>query len=203
MSGVPSSWPGRWGAILALVIASAIYAPAQQTSLALDPARTKVTFTLEAALHTVHGSFQAKPSSLAFDPASGTVSGQVLVDAKSGQTGNSMRDRKMNNDVLESDRFAEIAFRPDRMTGTVAEQGKSSIMLHGLFRVHGVEREITVPTQLEMDGDRWSANAHFTVPYAKWGMKNPSTLFLRVSDSVEIELEAAGTVVGRAPGAHP
>jgi hypothetical protein len=30
------------------------------------------------------------------------------------------------------------------------------------------------------------------VPYTKWGMKNPSTLFLRVNESVEINLTAAG-----------
>jgi len=32
------------------------------------------------------------------------------------------------------------------------------------------------------------------VPYAKWGMKNPSTLFLKVSESVDIDLSAAGSV---------
>jgi polyisoprenoid-binding protein YceI len=190
---------GRLAVLAVFLVGLTLSARGQQTSLAVDPARCKLTFTLDAALHTVHGTFQVKQSSLAFDPASGEVTGQIDVDAKSGQTGNAMRDRKMNNDVLESDRYGEITFRPDRIIGTVAHQGKSSVMLHGVFRVHGVEREITVPTQLEMDGDRWTANARFTVPYAKWGMKNPSTLFLRVSDSVEIELAAAGTVVGRAP----
>jgi len=32
------------------------------------------------------------------------------------------------------------------------------------------------------------------VPYAKWGMKNPSILFLRVGDSVDIQLHAAGSL---------
>jgi hypothetical protein len=32
------------------------------------------------------------------------------------------------------------------------------------------------------------------VPYASWGMKNPSTLFLKVSESVDIDLTAAGTL---------
>jgi hypothetical protein len=29
------------------------------------------------------------------------------------------------------------------------------------------------------------------VPYIKWGMKNPSTFILRVSDKVEITVETA------------
>jgi hypothetical protein len=46
-----------------------------------------------------------------------------------------------------------------------------------------------------MAADHWTAAVHFTVPYAKWGMRNPSTLFLRVNDSVEIDLTATGNVV--------
>jgi len=67
-------------------------------------------------------------------------------------------------------------------------------MVHGTFSIHGSEREITVPAQVEMAADHWTAKVHFTIPYAKWGMKNPSTLFLRVSDSVELDLTAMGSV---------
>jgi hypothetical protein len=63
-----------------------------------------------------------------------------------------------------------------------------------MFSIHGTDHEITVPAEVEMSSDHWTATVHFTVPYAKWGMKNPSTLFLRVNDSVEIDLVAAGTV---------
>jgi polyisoprenoid-binding protein YceI len=68
------------------------------------------------------------------------------------------------------------------------------VMVHGIFSIHGTDREITVPAEVEMNGDRWTANVHFTIPYTKWGMKNPSTLFLRVSDTVSIDLAAAGSV---------
>jgi len=105
-----------------------------------------------------------------------------------------MRDRKMHKEVLESERYPEIAFRPDKIEGAVASQGKSSVKVHGMFNIHGVDREIAVPAEVEMAPDHWTAAVHFTVPYAKWGMKNPSTLFLRVNDSVEIDLVAAGTV---------
>ena len=73
--------------------------------------------------------------------------------------------------------------------------GKSSVMVHGIFSIHGTDREITVPAQVETSADHWTATVHFTVPYEKWGMKNPSTLFLKVSDSVQIDLTAAGSVV--------
>jgi hypothetical protein len=68
-----------------------------------------------------------------------------------------------------------------------------------MFNIHGADHEITVPAEVEMTADHWTATVHFTVPYAKWGMKNPSTLFLRVNDSVEIDLGVAGNVA-KQPG---
>jgi hypothetical protein len=62
----------------------------------------------------------------------------------------------------------------------------------GTFGIHGGEHEITVPVRLKLELDRWSATTHFPVPYLKWGMKNPSMLFLRVGDTVQIDLQASG-----------
>jgi polyisoprenoid-binding protein YceI len=75
-------------------------------------------------------------------------------------------------------------------------------MVHGMFNIHGVDREISVPAQVEVNTDHWTATVHFTIPYQKWGMKNPSTLFLRVSDTVEIDLIAAGSVTMRDTNSH-
>jgi polyisoprenoid-binding protein YceI len=182
-----------------LLATAAIFASAQDTAFQLDPAQTSVKFTLGDVLHTVHGTFHLKHGALKFEPASGKISGEILVDAKSGESGSGMRDRKMHKEVLESERYPEIAFRPDKIEGAVAGQGKSSVKIHGMFNIHGADHEITVPAEVEMTADHWTATVHFTVPYAKWGMKNPSTLFLRVNDSVEIDLGVAGNVA-KQPG---
>ena len=198
-------------AVLTLLAAFAISAAAQnsavpaasaQATFQLDPAQTSVKFTLGDVLHTVHGSFRLKRGALQFDPASGKISGEIVVDATSGESGSGMRDRKMHKEILESERYPEIAFRPDRIDGAVANQGKSSVKVHGMFSIHGVDREIMVPAEVEMSADHWTATVHFTIPYEKWGMKNPSTLFLRVNDSVEIDLTAAGSVA-RGTAASP
>jgi polyisoprenoid-binding protein YceI len=182
--------------VLGLIIGLAISAAAQNAAFQLDPALTSVKFTLGDVLHTVRGTFHLKRGALQFEPASGKISGEIVVDAGSGESGSGMRDRKMNKEILESGRYPEIAFRPDKIDGQVAIQGKSAVKVHGMFNIHGVDREITVPAEVEMTAGHWTATVHFTVPYAKWGMKNPSTLFLRVNDSVEIDLVAAGNVAG-------
>jgi polyisoprenoid-binding protein YceI len=178
---------------LALACAGARTA-AQDLTLQFDPQHTTINFTLGDVLHTVRGSFGLRRGSVNVDLSSGKTSGEIVIDGRSGATGNGMRDRKMHREVLESDRYPEIAFRPDRVDGSVSPQGKSSVSVHGIFSIHGADHEMTVPAQVETFPDHWSATLHFTVPYVKWGLKNPSTLFLRVNDSVDVDVNAAGTV---------
>lgn len=161
-------------AVLALMTVASVSALSQQIDLKLDPAKTIVRFSLDASLHTVHGTFQVKPGALEFDTASGQISGEVLVDANSGVTGNGMRDRKMHKDVLESESFdPEISFLPDRIEGAVAGQGKSSVNVHGMFRIHGVEREITVPAQVEMAADLMVCDRAFYDSLREMGNEEP------------------------------
>jgi polyisoprenoid-binding protein YceI len=170
---------------------------AQSLPLSLDPQHTMIDFTLADVLHTVRGSFQLNRGDLSFDSASGKMTGEVIVDAKSGQTGNGMRDRKMHREVLESERYPRISFHPDRIDGIVSPQGKSSVRVHGIFNIHGADHELTVPAEVEMFPDHWAATLHFAVPYESWGMKNPSTLFLRVSGTADIEVSASGMLKAR------
>ena len=172
------------------VCALALLSPlgAQDLSLEMDPAQSKVEFTLGATLHTVHGAFQFKRGAIRFDPASGKASGELLVDARSGATGNDTRDRKMHKEILESQRFPDIVFRPGRVEGKLAPQGVSQMQVHGAFAIHGVEHELNAPVEVNVSGGVYTITAHFAVPYLKWGMKNPSTLFLHVDDKVDITI---------------
>src|SRR5579864_8434770 len=64
--------------------------------------------TLGGNLHTVHGGFQLKPGSIQFDPTTGIASGELIVDANSGDSGNGMRDRKMKREILETQKYPDI-----------------------------------------------------------------------------------------------
>ncbi|MGA8214164.1 MAG: YceI family protein [Candidatus Sulfotelmatobacter sp.] len=181
-------------AVIAFLAITGVATAAQAVAFQLDRQNTNINFTLGNVLHTVHGTFRLKQGSLRLDPTSSKLTGEIVVDAKSGESGSGMRDRKMHREVLESDRYPEIAFRPDRVDGTVLPQGKSTVRVHGIFTIHGSDHELTVPAEVEVLSDKWTATLHFAVPYASWGMKNPSTLFLRVSESVDIVLTTAGTI---------
>jgi polyisoprenoid-binding protein YceI len=160
---------------------------AQERDLILEftSAQSKIDFTLDAAWHTVHGTFDLKSSTIHFNPATGAINGEILVDAESGKSGNSVRDAKMRKDVLETDRYREITFLPDRTEGKVALVGKSTVQVHGVFGI-----------QVEMAPGGWTATAHFAIPYVQWGMKNPSNFILRVGSTVEIDIHGTGAIAG-------
>jgi polyisoprenoid-binding protein YceI len=179
--------------VLALVVCS--YATAQTHELLLEftPANTSIGFTLGDILHTVHGSFKLKQGEADYNFGSDVVHGQLVIDATSGESGNHSRDHKMHNEILESGKYPEIVFHPDHVQGIVAPAGTSTVEVRGIFSIHGTDHEMTMPVRVELFPDHWVADTHFTIPYVKWGIKNPSTLFLRVSESVEIDIHATGT----------
>jgi polyisoprenoid-binding protein YceI len=177
-----------------LLLIPALVFAAADTTLDIAPRDAQVSFTLSDVLHTVHGTFALKRGNFRFDPETGKAFGEIVVDAASGQSGSQARDRRMHSNILESDRYPEIVFRPDRIEGKVAAEGASDAVLHGLFTIHGGDHELSAPVHIDAVGGRYAATAHFTVPYVKWGMKNPSTLILRVSDKVQIDVRLVAQV---------
>jgi polyisoprenoid-binding protein YceI len=182
-----------------LLAAALAWGQAQEATLNFDPAQTTVDFTLGDVLHTVHGSFRLKTGQVRFDPATNSISGELVVDAPSGNSGSTGRDRKMHKEILQSTQYSEVTFRPDRVDGKVLASGRSAVQVHGMFGILGVEHEITVPAQVELAPDHWSLAVHFAVPYVKWGLKDPSTFILRVEKTVDIDLNARGPSPWPAP----
>jgi polyisoprenoid-binding protein YceI len=198
--------PALVGALLVLVAAQAwtktLQAPAQtsvgEITLNLDPAKSKLSWTLGSTLHTVHGTFNLKSGTMRFNPTSGSASGEFVAYATSGESGNDGRDKKMHKEILESARYPDVIFRPTKIEGTVAPQGASNVQLHGTFLLHGSEHEITVPVQAELSGDSWKGSTKFSIPYVAWGLKSPNTFLLKADPAVQIELELNGKLEGHA-----
>ncbi len=176
--------------IAAALVCSGTSASAEQKTFNFDPGQSRVDFTLGDVLHTVHGEFRLKRGTIQLDDSNGTASGELVVDATSGDSGNKSRDKKMNKEILESQKYPEITFTPQHFQGSLADQGKSRLVVDGLFNIHGQSHPMTLTIDTDMGRDNAAAATTFSVPYVKWGMKNPSTFILRVSDKVEINIHA-------------
>lgn len=191
-----------FAASLLLFIAALSCSPAlraQEMQITLDPARSEIQYSLGATAHTVHGTFRLKSGVVRYDPATGKTSGSILVDAASGSSGNDGRDSRMHREILESQKYPEIAFSPLQVKGALNPQGPSQLEVSGTFRLHGQDHDFTMPLTIQLSGSEASASTQFSIPYQKWGLKNPNTFILRVRDTVDIEVRAVARVSPAGP----
>lgn len=197
-SGAGSLWRGvalaAAGAGLGLG-AVAGSAAADPATLTLDPAQSSVHFEVDSTLHRVHGTAHLTRGELHFDTAGGAVSGAVEVDATSTDTGNGLRDDNLHEDVLESDRFPRIVFRPERVDVDRIQGSEADVRVTGRIDIHGAEHPLVVPVHVRVEGERAEVTASFPVPYVAWGMEDPSNFLLSVDDVVSVRVEAVGRIV--------
>jgi polyisoprenoid-binding protein YceI len=182
--------------IAASVILLGQLAQAQNRSIrvVLDPAQTEIHWKL-SGLHPVHGTFKLKSGEFLFNPKTGTAEGEILVDATTGESGNAARDKRMQDEVLESNRYPAIFYHPTEIKGPFkAGEGTQDLTAEGTFNIHGADHPLELPLKVQISAGTATATTRFTVPYVEWGMKNPSRLLLRVSKQVEIEVSAKGTI---------
>jgi polyisoprenoid-binding protein YceI len=183
----------RQAALLFLSLSLAPILHAQQ-KLTLDPAHSEIHFALGGTLHTVHGAFRLKQGEIDLSPSTSKLSGNIIVDAASGQSGNSDRDRRMTDDVLKASDFKTVAFSPTQFTGAFNPSGDSTLTVHGRFTILGNTHEIGVPMKVHVAGNQFQAAGSFTVPYVQWGLKDPSNFMLHVNKEVQIDLSLAGSL---------
>jgi polyisoprenoid-binding protein YceI len=177
---------------LFVLLASNVFA--QKQTFNIDPAASQIGFALGGSGHHVQGIFHVQSGSIVYDPTAHAISGTIVVAADSGNSGEASRDKKMNSEVLNTDRFPKITFETKSYTGSLAPSGDSTIQVSGVFTLHGSSHDIVVPMQVHIDGANVAAKGQFTVPYVQWGLKDPSIFILKVAKEVQIELNLSGHV---------
>lgn len=185
---------------ICIFLFSALWLHAAEMQVQFIPSDTHILYEVDSVLHNVKGAFRFKSGNIRFDPAGGKASGLLTVDATSGQSGDHARDSRMHKEIIQSPKYPEITFAPDHIEGAVKLEGDSMIQVHGIFGIHGAEHEITMPAQVHITNGDVNLTTTFSIPFIQWGMKNPSTFVLRVSNAVKIDIQAAGKLSGAVTG---
>ena len=173
--------------------AFAVSAAHAQSQYHIDAAKSQVQFNL-GGFHEVNGVFQITSGNITFDTSSGQMSGDVVVSAASGNSGDTARDKVMKSKELHVRKFPEITFQPKHFTGTLNHSGDSTIQVHGLFTLIGKPHEIVVPMTVQVNGNQCTAKGTFTLPYVSWGIKDPTMLFMKEAKTVKIDVTFEGTL---------
>jgi len=179
-------------AIFTLAVILSPAARAQHQTFDVNPDVSEVKIALKTTHELVNGTFHIRYGSIEFDRDSPKMSGSVVVLAGSGNTGNGSRDKRMNKEILQVEKYATISFEPKSFNGAIAPSGDSNIQVTGIFTLLGTPHEITVPMLVHIEGPTASAKAHFSVPYIQWGLKDPSFLIWKADKDVAIDLVLSG-----------
>lgn len=156
----------------------------------LDPSTTAIHWTLSATAHTVHGTFKLTSGAFHIDRATHDVTGVIIIDATSGESGDTARDRRMHREIIQSDKFPTITFRPMHVNGAVdfAAPGPVTITVDGIMNLRGQDHPLQLPLTLHNNGTAVATESRFDIPYVAWGLKDPSTFIFRVEKQVHIDL---------------
>jgi polyisoprenoid-binding protein YceI len=160
---------------------------------AVDGNRSSAGFSLEATLHTVHGRTGSVAGGFTRpeQPAPGgfPVEGRIVVDARSLDSGNGTRDRRMRGEILAVDRYPEIVFVPTGASGTIASfaPGTSATFdLMGNLTIRGVTRPVTLAVSASFTEGGLVADGKGTILFRDFGVPDPSNFLLRVKPELEL-----------------
>ena len=116
--------------------------------------------------------------------------------------------RTAKTDATGHFQFSNLPFNPYHVQAIAPSLGKAAqdvdvrsavpvtanfaIQVAGTFTIHGGRHDLTLSLPIVVKNTAIEAHTKFDVPYVDWGMKNPSTLFLKVDKSVQISIAAVG-----------
>lgn len=181
-------------AVLCCAMLASAIASAETVNVTLDPSQTRILWALPAVMHVAHGTFDLSSGNIVFNTQSGAASGMFVVNENTGQSGDNTRDGRMKKSVLKTAEYPTATFQPQHVTGAYQASGASTLVVDGIFHIYGADHPLQLHLQVGTAGTAVTATTKFDVPYVAWGMHDPSTMFLRVDKSVQMEIDARGTV---------
>jgi polyisoprenoid-binding protein YceI len=158
----------------------------------LAPAESRVWFDADARLHSFRGETQQLTGSFSLRLSSPPqlADAAVSIDAASLDTGNRDRDADMR-DLLEVGRFPTIEFRVvELLTPQPAASAASwDLVLQGKLTVHGITRDVKVPTTVSLAAERVTARGRIHLDMRDYNIRVPRLLLIPMKSEVLVGFE--------------
>ena len=166
---------------------------------------SRVTFESDAPIENIVGITSAISGDIVIELDRPTVKPRARVSVALDQvrTGIAKRDEHMRSgDFLNTAKYPNAVFEIERvvLTGGLSNRRGVKATLHGKFSLHGVSRDVAVAVvighrkatadmgKFGIKGDVLRIKGSFTIAMSDYGIKVPSKLGAKVSNSVKISL---------------
>jgi polyisoprenoid-binding protein YceI len=181
--------------ILLISVLAAAWPPTLFAQLAgpIPPMRV-IAGTLSFDGHATPGDFTGSTRTVTGEMTGGdslgAVRGWVEAEVKTLETGNGKRDRDLNKS-MESDLHPTMRFD---LTGVAVEgvpPDSASVRLGGKLTLHGVTREVTLPSRVWKDGEFLRVRSDFPVDLGDYEIGGLTKMLgmLRMQEGIEVHVD--------------
>jgi len=191
-----------------LSLATAVYAAPQTFDFKDPKGVNNAVFKLDAPLESINGSANGITGTISFDPENpATTTGKIVVTTASLTVPNPMQNGHMHSDKwLDASKYPEIAFEAKSLGNVKTDGNATTADVTGMFMLHGVSKEITVPIKLTYLKDKLSARvpnlkgdllvirANFTINREDFNI-NKGQYEDKVSPTIDLSLSIAGASI--------
>ena len=128
----------------------------------LDPAASRLTFSVERTGSVVEGSFTRFTATASDQPASI----DFRIESASIDTANAFRyEHLRSDDFLDAARFPEIRFTSSRI-----ERKGSSLRVDGALTIHGITRNVSIPASVKESNGRITVTLTTSIRRSDFGV---------------------------------
>lgn len=113
------------------------------------------------------------------------------VDINSVETGIGKRDRDMQEDVLETDKWAKTSFKGNVKELKVVDEKKQKYELISIGKIslHGHEKDLEIKASIDINGTEMNVVCDFSVFLKDYDIEAPSLLaFVKVAEEIKLHL---------------
>jgi polyisoprenoid-binding protein YceI len=155
--------------------------------------RCAAGFDATSTLHDFSGSTTAITGHIEFEKGrhESTAKAEIVVDARTLDTGNKDRDQDMHETTLESAKYPEVRFVLTSVAMKTPGALSGDLTMRGTIEIHGVKREVEIPAVGELREDGYlHGKGQFKALLTDFGMTPPTKLgFIKVRDEIVIWFE--------------
>jgi polyisoprenoid-binding protein YceI len=121
------------------------------------------------------------------DPTKGNI--YFEVELATLKTGIGMRDKDMREDYLETDEYPYASYSAKISSIESLGENRFKIFSEGDFTIHGISKSLAISAIVFVNENIIHIKSEFDVNLPDHNIEIPKLLFLRIDETIEIELE--------------
>jgi hypothetical protein len=124
-----------------------------------------------------------------FNAASGELAFSMPI--RSLKFDKALMEEHFNENYMESDKFPQASFKGKlAQTPDITKDGVYPVTANGMFEVHGVKQNRTIPGKLTVNGGTISLSSEFIVACKDHKIEIPTLVFHNIAETIKVQVNA-------------